>query len=194
MKKLNVYTTIFNSKDSLPKLKREKHYSVEDLSGSSPQKIATIVYNTLKLHERTEEYLYGVMLNVKLDIIAICEISHGSIMQTIASTRETMLKALLCGATSIVLVHNHPSGMVEASSYDKKSFEEMKIAGETIGIAVVDSLVLGGSMFYSMQKDSVGRIFNTYDKYRYDQIDSVSAEVLTSLHYHVSKTYAEILS
>ena len=99
---------------------------------------------------QTEEYLYEICLNTKNHLIGIFEISHGCISCTVSSPREIFQKALLCGASAAILVHNHPSGDVSPSSEDMKTYETMKRLGDMMNVSVLDSLIIGEHDCYSM--------------------------------------------
>ncbi len=57
--------------------------------------------------------------------------------------REVMKRALDLGASAIILVHNHPSGDPTPSSDDIEITREVREAGEKLGIALHDHLIIG---------------------------------------------------
>ena len=62
------------------------------------------------------------------------------------------MRALLVGASSIVLCHNHPSGDSEPSRQDMEMTERFKEAGELLGLPVMDHIIIGGSSYYSFME------------------------------------------
>ena len=64
-------------------------------------------------------------------------------IETICSSREIFIKALLCGASGIVIAHNHPSGDTTPSKEDIESYNRLKEAVRVIGINVLDSVIVG---------------------------------------------------
>lgn len=73
---------------------------------------------------------------------------------TICNPREIFIKALLCGASGIVIIHNHPSGDTTPSEQDIKSYNRLKEAGKLIGINVLDSIIVGDS-YYSFVENGL---------------------------------------
>ena len=78
------------------------------------------------------------------------ELSHGSYDRSLAVPREIFRNALLLNAVSIVMVHNHPSGDSTPSGQDMKVFEQLKTAGDTVGVKVADSMVIGQGNYFSL--------------------------------------------
>jgi len=70
--------------------------------------------------------------------------------------REIMVQALQCGATCLVLAHNHPSGEPEPSYCDKEITKAIVFAAAALQIKVLDHVIVGASnagdkvSFYSM--------------------------------------------
>ena len=50
-----------------------------------------------------------IALNIKCKILGMFEISHGTACHSFCEPREIFMKALLCGASNIILAHNHLS-------------------------------------------------------------------------------------
>lgn len=104
------------------------------------------------MNKQTEEYLYMLALNTKGKPLGVFEISHGTVDSTFCNPREIFIKALLCGASGIVIVHNHPSGNTMPSKQDIESYDRLKEAGKLIGINVLDSVIVGES-YYSFAEN-----------------------------------------
>ena len=77
---------------------------------------------------------------------------HGNIGASIIGIREIFIRALLNGAVFIAVAHNHPSGIPSPSGMDWQSFLRLRDAGELIGIPVVDQLIIGNGVYFSMQE------------------------------------------
>lgn len=56
-----------------------------------------------------------------------------------------MKAALVANAASVILAHNHPSGVAEASRADRMLTDALKSALATVDIAVLDHLIVAGS-------------------------------------------------
>ena len=70
-------------------------------------------------------------------------ISRGTLDATLVQPREVFRSALVAGAASIILAHNHPSGDPTPSPDDRELTRRLRAAGELLGIPVVDHVVLG---------------------------------------------------
>lgn len=114
----------------------------------SADKIAAIG-RELGLNEMGDEYAYIVALNTKRRVTGIMEISHGSIMGTQLPIREILQKALLLGAVSFVLMHNHPSGDPTPSQLDIDSTKKIAEGAKTVGIRLDDHVVVGRESVYA---------------------------------------------
>ena len=117
--------------------------------------IVNALNDLLDLQNMAEEYMYLLTLNTKCDMTGLFEISHGTASNSLVSPREIFSRALMIGATKIILVHNHPSGYPEPSSTDIAITERIKQAGELIGIELLDHIIIGNNCFISFQKEKL---------------------------------------
>jgi len=58
-------------------------------------------------------------------------------------------RAILAGAASILVAHNHPSAALDVSPQDKEVTKRLKLAGELLGITLDDHIIVGGGAFVS---------------------------------------------
>ena len=63
--------------------------------------------------------------------------------------------ALIFGALSIICVHNHPSGNIQASSEDGAFTRKLKEAGELLEIKLLDHLIISQTKYYSFANDGL---------------------------------------
>lgn len=92
-------------------------------------------------HDATEA-LRVFFLNRRRELIAEEVIARGGPDAIVAEPRQVLARALECGATGLILVHNHPSGDPTPSPADRRFTRALAIAGECLGIAVHDHLVV----------------------------------------------------
>lgn len=128
------------------------NYPEIDRKMNSPEKAVILGKQYLRLHEQTEEYLYMLCVNVKLEVTGIFELSHGNVNSSIVSVREMFQKALLANAVSIIVMHNHPSGDPKPSIEDIKVTERMVKAGELLGVQVLDHIIVGRPGYSSLKE------------------------------------------
>lgn len=81
-----------------------------------------------------------------LDLVSI-----GTANETIVHPRDIFKIAFLKEAVSIMLVHNHPSNDPNPSSYDIDFTSKIHEAGKTVGIRLVDHLIVCDHAFYSFK-------------------------------------------
>lgn len=117
----------------------------------APQK----VWETMvaEIGNRAEEYVYMIALDVKRRPIGAFEISHGTVDVSIVTPREIFIRALVCGASSIILVHNHPSGDKSPSKHDIEVTEAVANAGKLLNIPLVDHLILVDEDAFSFKEE-----------------------------------------
>lgn len=114
-----------------------------DRKMTSPDKIVKLARYFLRLHEQTEEYLYMVCMNTKLEMTSLFEISHGNVNSSVVGVREVFQKALLANAVNIIMIHNHPSGDCTPSRQDIEITKRLKEAGTIVGVDVLDHIIIG---------------------------------------------------
>ncbi|MFP9075767.1 JAB domain-containing protein, partial [Enterococcus faecalis] len=79
-------------------------------------------------------HLVAIYLDTQNRIIEQRTIFIGSVRRSIAEPREILYYACKNMATSVIIVHNHPSGSPEPSENDLQFTQKMKRACEDIGI------------------------------------------------------------
>lgn len=111
-------------------------------------------YAPLMKHLR-KEIVKVVLLNPKLHIIKDITISEGSVNASIVHPREVMIPAIQESASSIVLIHNHPSGDPGPSQADMEITHRIMKTGEIIGIKLIDHIIIGHDSYYSFADEGL---------------------------------------
>lgn len=152
--RITTYKTELN-KDSLNVLVKEKSCNCTCVETLNTPLLITEMFNVVfRLNKQTEEYLYMIALDNKGKPLGVFGISHGIVNMTICNPREIFIKALLCGASGIVITHNHPSGDSTPSKEDIESYKRLKDAGKLIGVNVLDSIIVGDN-YYSFAENGI---------------------------------------
>jgi DNA repair protein RadC len=94
-------------------------------------------------------------LNQGNKIIRIERISIGGITSTLADPKVIFKNALLKEATSIMLCHNHPSGVARPSSDDRQLTRKLIKAGKILDIAILDHLIIGENSYFSFAEEGI---------------------------------------
>jgi DNA repair protein RadC len=89
------------------------------------------------------EYALALHLDTKHRPLALRLISVGSLDHTFLAPREIYRSALLDNAAAVIIAHNHPSGDPEPSRDDERVTRRIAEAGRTVGVELLDALVIG---------------------------------------------------
>jgi DNA repair protein RadC len=116
----------------------------------------TIAANLLKydLAYSEVERFAVIVLNIKHRAIAKEVISVGSKTECVANPGEIFRAVLKHNGTRCIVAHNHPSGSVEPSPSDVSLTRLILAAGQTLGIPVLDHLILSGEECYSFRQQT----------------------------------------
>ena len=120
---------------------------------ASSEDIYRICCDYLNMDLMTEEHIYCFCFDNVMHITGLFLISVGTVDQALITPREVFIKSLLAGATSIALVHNHPSGDPSPSEYDRLITESVAKAGRIIGIDLMEHLIIGKNSYYSFNEN-----------------------------------------
>lgn len=104
---------------------------------------ALLTYCHTAMSHRDTEHFRVLFLDRKNRLIADEELGRGTVDHVPVYPREVLKRALELGASALILVHNHPSGDPEPSPADIAMTARIAAAGEVLGIALHDHLVIG---------------------------------------------------
>ena len=107
----------------------------------------------LELSDQKQEHLVAIYLDTQNRIIEQRTIFIGSVRRSIAEPREILYYACKNMATSVIIVHNHPSGSPEPSENDLRFTQKIKRSCEDIGIICLDHIVIGKYQYYREETD-----------------------------------------
>lgn len=97
------------------------------------------------LRDAKKEFFNIILLDTRNKVIDNIEISRGSSTASIADPKEIVREAMLKAASSIILVHNHPSGEAEPSKGDLETTKRIYEACRLVGIKVLDHVIIGSN-------------------------------------------------
>ena len=112
------------------------------------------IMNPILGHLSHEEF-WVLYLNNSNKILAKSQMSKGGITGTIVDVRIVMKQALEHSATSIILVHNHPSGGLRPSKSDTQLTNKFKLAAESLDIKVLDHIIVTEKDYFSFADESL---------------------------------------
>lgn len=105
-------------------------------------------------YSKVEQFMV-IYLNAKLRLIGEDIEQRGSLNQVSIHPREIIKAAIDRGAGAIVLVHNHPSGVVKPSGQDIALTQMIYEAGRLVDVDVLDHLIVSKDNVYSFAKEGL---------------------------------------
>ena len=78
-------------------------------------------------------------------------VSEGTVDQAALQVREVIRRALEIGSSSLILVHNHPTGDPQPSRADIQLTRDIVEAGKRLGVAVHDHIIIGANGHFSLR-------------------------------------------
>lgn len=95
------------------------------------------------------EEFWALYLDRANKIIKRSNISKGGISGTVTDVRIVFKEAILCGASALIVVHNHPSGNLNPSESDTKITQKIREAGLLVDVTLLDHVIIGNKEYYS---------------------------------------------
>lgn len=103
-----------------------------------------------------EEAVYLLCLDAKLAVLNCRMLFRGSVNSAAVSVRKIAEIALACGASSVVLAHNHTSGIAVPSREDEETTARVRVALEALDIKLLDHIIVANDDFVSMAESHIG--------------------------------------
>jgi DNA repair protein RadC len=102
--------------------------------------------------DRKQEHFLCISLNGAYEVIAVRTVSVGLVNKTQVHPREVFADPITDRATAIIVAHNHPTGNLTPSKDDIAITRQLKSAGETLGIRLLDHIIFSHKGYYSFQE------------------------------------------
>lgn len=102
-----------------------------------------------------KESFAALLLSRAQRVLGLYWVSHGGITGTVVDVRNIFQSALKANCTSIILVHNHPSGTLQPSDADIKITRKLKQGAELLDITVCDHIIITSEGYYSMADEGI---------------------------------------
>ena len=94
-------------------------------------------------------------LNAMMGVLRKDQISRGGISGTVADPKLIFKSALDHGGSSIILIHNHPSGNLQPSQADISLTKTLKEAGKFLEIPVLDHIIVSDNSYFSFADEGM---------------------------------------
>lgn len=117
----------------------------------SASDVATFVRSVLT--DNSREHFVAMFLDAMHQVTAYSIVSIGIANSAPVTPREVFQRAIVAGAISIVVAHNHPSGSTLPSDEDHKVTKRLFESGALLGIKLLDHVVVADNEHYSFSEN-----------------------------------------
>jgi DNA repair protein RadC len=116
---------------------------------------ALIDYLKISMARQETERFRILFLDVKNALIADEEQQSGTVNHAPVYPREVIKRALELGASALILIHNHPSGIPDPSPADIDMTRKIEEAGDQLGIRLHDHIIVAREGTFSMRSEGL---------------------------------------
>jgi len=120
----------------------------------SPADVAGLVMTEMSL--LNQEEMRVVLLNTKNQVLRVHPVYRGSVDSAQVRPAEVFREAVVQNSPQIIAVHNHPSGDPTPSADDVAVTAELVLAGHSLGIELLDHIVIGHGRYVSLKERHLG--------------------------------------
>ena len=113
----------------------------------SPEKAVELLAD---IRDKKQEYFVCLTLDGANRLIAKRVVTIGTLTASLVHPREVFADVIADRAASIIVVHNHPSGSLEASQADKDVTSRLMEAGKLLGITLNDHIIITKTSYKSL--------------------------------------------
>ncbi len=101
-----------------------------------------------------KEHFWCFFLTNANTVLGYSEIGNGTAAGVAVNVSEVFATALKTSSSGIIIVHNHPSGMLKPSTSDRDLTNKIRVLGELHGIKLIDHLIITSEKrYYSFADD-----------------------------------------
>ncbi len=117
---------------------------------TNPASVVAAIRESIR--DKRKEHFKLLVLNTRNRIVAITNVSTGTLSSSLVHPREVFRDAIEHSGSSVVLAHNHPSGNPDPSEEDLRITRRLADAGKIIGIEVLDHIIVGKETYVSFKE------------------------------------------
>lgn len=137
----------------LGKRMNKKIDTINNIKITDSEKVFTYFNDLLK--DETQEYFYCLYLDTSKKVIKNKMLFKGTLNYSTVHPREIFKEAYLVGATSIICIHNHPTGNITPSKNDIELTTNLIKSGMLLGIKIDDHLIIGKDKYFSFFENNL---------------------------------------
>ncbi|MFQ5721253.1 MAG: DNA repair protein RadC [Candidatus Aminicenantales bacterium] len=124
----------------------------------SSQEVFDYLYHSLR--DLKVERFEVIFLDAKNQIIDSKTFFEGTVDSSAVYPREIIKFALKVGSSSLIFVHNHPSGDPRPSDSDKEITKDLVFAAQMMEIRVLDHIIIGNNCYFSFADKGLIKDYN----------------------------------
>lgn len=152
---INTYELILDTETKHSSLQLKEALSYPGDTMYTPLAIFTMMVELFHLERMADEYVYLIAFNNKMKVLGLFQVSNGIGNASLIDPRGIFMRAVYIGASNLILVHNHPSGVTTPSKEDISVHKRLKEAGELMGIPIVDHVIIGSDGYLSFKEQEI---------------------------------------
>ena len=137
----------------LGKRMNKKIDTLNDIRITDSQKVF-IYFNDL-FKDKTQEYFYCLYLDNNKKVVKNKMLFKGTLNYSTVHPREIFKEAYLSGATSLICIHNHPTGNIKPSKNDIELTNNLIKTGMLLGIKIDDHIIIGKDNYFSFFENNL---------------------------------------
>jgi len=119
----------------------------------SSKEVFDYLYHALR--DVKKEKFKVLFLDAKNQILEEKTVFEGTVDSSAVYPREIMKEALRCDASSLIFVHNHPSGDPEPSASDREITKELVFVANVMQLKVLDHIIIGNNCYFSFADEGL---------------------------------------
>jgi DNA repair protein RadC len=105
--------------------------------------------------DRRQEHFLSVTINGANEVLNVRVVSVGLVDRSLVHPREVFADVMSDRASGIIVAHNHPEGSLEPSQADIQVTQQLKQAGEALGIQLLDHIIFNRTGYFSFQEEGL---------------------------------------
>jgi DNA repair protein RadC len=118
----------------------------------SPSAAVPVLRQILSRLDADQEHFILLALDTELHVTGFKVVASGGMEGVVVDRRVLFRAALLLGATSVIVAHNHPSGDCTPSREDRALTQQLVAAGRMLDLHVHDHVILGRDVYSFAQR------------------------------------------
>lgn len=110
---------------------------------------------SIKLSDLKEEVVYIIFLDNGNRVTNLEKISKGTVGQAVLYPREVLKSAIINSSASVILIHNHPSGLSEPSDQDIEITKKINSILKNLEISLLDHIIVADKDIFSFKQNQL---------------------------------------